>query len=126
MFSHVTIGANDLARLAPFYDAFLAPLGIGRVHSDEQLVGWGREGEPGQLFVGTPFNGEAATAGNGWMCAFRAPSREAVTQAHAAALAHGGSDEGAPGLRPHYAPDYFGAYVRDPEGNKLHVVHRGG
>ena len=126
MFSHVTIGANDLARAGRFYDAFLAPLGITRFFEREGLVGWQRAGEPGRLFVGTPFNKQGATAGNGWMCAFVAPSREAVGAAHAAALANGGTDEGAPGLRPQYAPDYFGAYVRDPEGNKLHVVHRGG
>jgi predicted lactoylglutathione lyase len=66
-----------------------------------------------------------ASQGNGWMVAFAAPSRAAVDEAYAAALAAGGTDEGAPGLRPQFAADYYGAYVRDPEGNKLHFVTRG-
>jgi catechol 2,3-dioxygenase-like lactoylglutathione lyase family enzyme len=125
LFSHVNVGANDLARSAGFYDAFLAPLGIVRVFENADVIGWARAGEPGKFYVGAPFDRQQATAGNGWMCAFLAPSRDAVIQAYDAALAHGGADEGAPGPRPQYAPDYFGAYVRDPDGNKLHVVHRG-
>jgi len=125
VFSHVNVGANDLARAARFYDAFFAPLGIARAFESAQVIGWARAGEAGNFYVGTPFDRQRATAGNGWMCAFRAPSRDAVTQAYEAALANGGTGEGAPGPRPQYAPDYFGAYVRDPEGNKLHVVHRG-
>ena len=73
-----------------------------------------------------PENGQPARAGNGIMVGLHADSEAQVQAFHAAALANGGTDEGAPGLRPQYAPDYFGAYVRDPEGNKLHVVHRGG
>lgn len=65
-----------------------------------------------------------ATWGNGWMVALAAPTREAVDAAHAKALELGGFDEGAPGIRAHYAPDYYGAYFRDPEGNKICVVHR--
>lgn len=127
MFSHVTIGADDMARACAFYDAFLAPLGIKRFWEapDGRVVGWKREGEAGKLFVGTPLNGRGATPGNGVMCAFTAPSAESVRRAYAAALAHGGTDEGAPGPRPIYTPDYYGAYVRDPEGNKLHAVWRG-
>ena len=71
------------------------------------------------------FNGQPTERGNGWMAALMAPSRAAVDAAHAAALAAGGRDDGAPGPRPHYAPDYYGAYVRDPDGNKLHFVYRG-
>ena len=76
------------------------------------------------FFITKPFNGAPASPGNGWMCAFYAPTREAVSQAYDAALAHGGIDEGPPGPRPHYSPDYYGAYLRDPDGNKLHVVLR--
>jgi catechol 2,3-dioxygenase-like lactoylglutathione lyase family enzyme len=127
MFSHVSVGATDVARAAEFFDAFLAPLGITRFWTEPEgrVVGWRRDGEAGGFFVGTPFNQKAPNPGNGWMCAFAAPSRDAVRQAYAAALAYGGTDEGAPGVRPHYSPDYYGAYVRDPDGNKLHVVHRG-
>jgi predicted lactoylglutathione lyase len=86
-------------------------------------VGWRRGEAGGKFFVGRPFDGRPASAGNGSMCAFQAPSREAVDQAYAAALAQGGTDAGPPGPRPHYTPNYYGAYVRDLDGNKLHVVH---
>jgi catechol 2,3-dioxygenase-like lactoylglutathione lyase family enzyme len=69
-----------------------------------------------------PFDGRPAARGNGWHCAFLAPSRAAVDAFHAAALAAGGSDEGAPGPRPQYSDNYDGAYVRDTDGNKLQAV----
>lgn len=126
MFSHVTVGAVDVARTARFYDAVLAPLGIARFWTDEGggVVGWRQDKEGSRFFVCTPFDERPASPGNGCMCAFAAPSQVAVILAYEAALANGGADEGAPGPRPHYGPDYFGAYVRDPEGNKLHFVHR--
>jgi catechol 2,3-dioxygenase-like lactoylglutathione lyase family enzyme len=127
MISHVTIGTKDLYRAVAFYDAALVPLGIERVPSKyKSWAAWRRPGEAATLWVGRPYNGLPASWGNGWMAAFAAPSRAAVDAAHAAAIAAGGFDEGAPGPRPHFAPDYYGAYVRDPDGNKLHFVHRGG
>ena len=126
MFSHVTIGTNDLDRAIAFYDAVLAPLGIERVGSKyANWAAWQRPGEAAKLWVGRPYNGLPASWGNGWMAAFAAPTRAAVDAAHAAAMAAGGYDEGLPGLRPKFAPDYYGAYVRDPDGNKLHFVCRG-
>lgn len=126
MFSHVTIGTNDLDRASAFYDAALAPLGIERAPSKYRAwAAWRRPGEAATLWVGRPYDGQPAGRGNGWMAAFAAPSRAAVDAAHAAALAAGGRDEGAPGPRPQFAPDYYGAYVRDPDGNKLHFVRRG-
>ncbi len=126
MFSPLTIGTNDLARAAPFYDAALAPLGIERVPSKYQSwAAWQRPGEATKLWVGRPYDQQPAGNGNGWMVAFAAPSRAAVDAAHSAAMAAGGRDEGAPGPRPHFAPDYYGAYVRDLDGNKLHFVFRG-
>ena len=126
MFSHITIGTGDLARAVAFYDAALAPLGIERVPSKYGTwAAWRRPGEAATLWVGRPYDGRPAHRGNGWMAAFAAPSRGAVDAAHAAAVAAGGFDEGAPGLRPRFAPDYYGAYVRDPDGNKLHFVKRG-
>ena len=104
MFSHVTIGTGDLARAVAFYDAALAPLGLERVPSKYET--W-------------------AARGDGWMAAFAAPPRPAVDAAQAAAVAAGRLDEGAPGPRPHFTPNYYGAYVRDPDGNKLHFVRRG-
>jgi catechol 2,3-dioxygenase-like lactoylglutathione lyase family enzyme len=128
MFSHVMLGARDLARLVAFYDAVLAPLGLVRRREPGDGGGacWLRPGERmPQFFVQAPFDGQPATAGNGVMVAFLAPDHAAVDRAHAAGLAAGGTDEGAPGLRPHYGEGYYGAYLRDPEGNKLHVVVRG-
>lgn len=127
MFSHVVLGARDVLRMAVFYDAVFAPLGIERFAASEngpQWVAWRRPGTRAAFYVGHPFDGHPATVGNGCMSAFFAPSREAVHASHTAALVAGGSDEGPPGPRPQYAPDYYGAYMRDPEGNKLHVVHR--
>lgn len=131
MFSHVVVGARDLARMGAFYDALLAPLGIarrweGREGDGPRGIGWSAAGArlPG-FFVSEPFDRRPAGAGNGCMTAFLAPSPDAVRAAHAAGLAAGGTDEGAPGERPRYGRGYYGAYLRDPEGNKLHVVHRG-
>lgn len=130
MFSHIILGARDLGRLTVFYDAALAPLGLVRVDEPEDggpsgamwvMPGWHWP----QFFVQLPWNGLPATWGNGTQVSFAAPSRAAVDAAWAAAIAQGGTDEGAPGLRPHYAPDYYGAYCRDPEGNKLCFVHTG-
>src|SRR5262249_54435444 len=127
MFSHVTIGTQDFSRAVAFSDAVLEPLGIQRL-PDTRYPGWAswqRAGDTEKLWVGKPQNGQPASHGNGWMVAFTAPSRAAVDAAHAAAIACGGTDEGPPGLRLKYATDYYGAYVRDPEGNKLHFVTRG-
>jgi catechol 2,3-dioxygenase-like lactoylglutathione lyase family enzyme len=78
-----------------------------------------------KLFIVSPFDGGDAHPGNGPHAAFLAPNRAAVDAFHAAALAHGGTDEGAPAPRPHYHAHYYGAYVRDPDGNKLQAVcHR--
>ena len=128
MFTHIILGARDLERLTGFYDAVLAPLGLVRAPAEDD------GGPPGalwtmpgrrwpQFFVQLPFNGLAATWGNGTQVSFAAPSRAAVDAAWQAALAHGGMDEGKPGTREHYDPDYYGAYCRDPEGNKLCFVH---
>ncbi len=130
MFSHVTVGCSDLGRAAAFYDAALAPLGLVRrtvtpdggpaaacwVHPDRLLP---------RFYVFMPYNREPATAGNGSMIAFLAPSTAAVDAAYAAGIAAGGTDEGAPGPRTHYGNGYYGAYLRDPDGNKVHLAHRG-
>jgi lactoylglutathione lyase len=74
------------------------------------------------VIVGAPFDGQSASAGNGQMTAFTAPDRATVDRCHALSLEHGGHCEGPPGLRPQYHADYYGAYFRDPDGNKLCVV----
>ncbi|MEX2453946.1 MAG: VOC family protein [Rhodospirillaceae bacterium] len=122
MFGHITVGTNDLARAARCYDTVLATLGHGRfMESAGRFVGYGNA-QGGHFFVMTPFDGRSATVGNGVHVAFLAPSRAGVDAFHAAALAAGGTDEGAPGLRPRYHEHYYGAYVRDPDGNKLQAV----
>jgi len=124
--SHVHIGVNDFGRALAFYRRVLEPLGLVlKFHdADRQWAGWIEPGKPRPLFlVGVPHDGRPAAPGNGQMTALLAPSRAAVDQCHAAALAVGGTCDGAPGLRPHYHPDYYGAYFRDPDGSKLCVCY---
>jgi catechol 2,3-dioxygenase-like lactoylglutathione lyase family enzyme len=125
MYSHVTVGTADMARATAFYDAVLAPLGLKRLKTYKVAIGYAPEGFEGvnePFWVMRPYDRKAASPGNGAMVAFKAETRAAVDAFHAAALAAGGSDEGAPGIREHYHPDYYGAYVRDPDGNKLCAV----
>jgi catechol 2,3-dioxygenase-like lactoylglutathione lyase family enzyme len=121
MFSHVTIGIDDFATAEPFYDAIMAVLGHRELIRYDRGKGYGTP-TGAKLFIGPAYDGRPATAGNGTHIALVVTDRPTVDAFHAAALAHGGSDEGGPGLRPHYHPDYYGAYVRDPEGNKLQAV----
>ena len=124
-FLYLTLGTNDLARAARFYDAALAPLGMIRRATEPTEVGYGfAPDRRTRLWITLPFDGKPASVGNGSMPALVAPSQQAVRDFHAAAIAHGGTDEGTPGLRPH-GPAFFAAYVRDPDGNKLSAVHEG-
>ncbi len=126
MFSHFTLGTQNLSRAMAFYDTTLAPLGIERVDKKyPNWAAWQRPGEQAKFWVGLPYNQLPAGCGNGTMVAFAARSRAEVDAAYAAAMTAGGSDEGPPGLRAAYGPDYYGAYVRDHDGNKLHFVYRG-
>jgi catechol 2,3-dioxygenase-like lactoylglutathione lyase family enzyme len=117
IFTHVAVGTNDLAKARAFYDAALAPLGLKRLTDlgDNGSI-WG-EAAP-EFFVLKPANGLPATWGNGGTVSFVAPSRAAVGAFHKAALAAGGTDEGAVGSRG-WAPNAFAGYVRDLDGNKL-------
>jgi catechol 2,3-dioxygenase-like lactoylglutathione lyase family enzyme len=138
MFTYVCLGTSDLARATKFYDATLAALGLNRCETgdpewDGITAGWGTYGGSYMdssvreiaLWVCRPFNELPATAGNGTMVALIARSWKEVDDFHAAALANGGRSEGVPGLRPQYNPDFYAAYVRDPDGNKLAAVCRG-
>ena len=125
MFSYVSLGTADLACAIAFYDAVLAPLGHGRIAAhdpDATSAAWGLDDPGPHLWVTQPYDGNPASVGNGTMVSFLAHTRAAVDAFHAAALAHGGRDEGAPGLRPGYGPSFYAAYVRDPDGNKLNAV----
>ncbi len=125
MLSHVTVGSADLPRAIAFYDALLLPLGYVRHETDldHGMVGYCIEPtRTPQFYVMRPVDGLAASVGNGVTVAFEAGNRAAVDAFHAAALARGAPDLGAPGLRPHYHPDFYGAYARDPDGNKIACV----
>lgn len=122
---HLSLGVTDLARSARFYDAALAPLGLVRVWSDlergRQAVGYGRPGNDDVLALKHRPRTDV-TVGEGFHVAFAAPSREAVDAFHAAALAHGGTCDGPPGLRPSCGEHYYAAFVRDPDGHRLEAV----
>lgn len=121
MYSHMTLGTNDWERAKPFWKAVSKALELPELFKRDGGVAYGTlTGE--KLFIGPTFDGKPATFGNGTHIAFLVKSRAMVDAFHAAAIANGGRDEGAPGLRPHYHPNYYGAYVRDPDGNKLQAV----
>jgi lactoylglutathione lyase len=125
LFSHLFLGVKDFDRALGFYRALLPVLGVQErfCDADRPWAGW--QSHPGPrplLVIGTPFDGQPHAAGNGQMVAFLAPSRAVVDQAHAVALASGGTSEGAPGPRPEYHAHFYGTYFRDTEGNKLCVA----
>jgi catechol 2,3-dioxygenase-like lactoylglutathione lyase family enzyme len=124
MILYATLGTSDLTRAIHFYDAVFATLGIGRAPNwDKGWAGWGGGYDEGpSLWISAPFDGKAPAPGNGPMLAFPAKDEKQVQAFHAAALAHAGSDEGAPGIRAAYGPNFYVAYVRDPDGNKLACV----
>jgi catechol 2,3-dioxygenase-like lactoylglutathione lyase family enzyme len=122
MFSHLTVGSNDIAKAKSFYDNLLKPLGLVLHLELPDGLGYGRpDGRP-QLWIVSPLDKKAASAGNGITVGLDASDRAAVDAAHKAGMSAGGKDEGAPGLRTHYHPNYYGAYLRDPDGNKICVV----
>ena len=119
MIAYSTVGVNDMARAIAFYDAVFAPLGATRDTTGDTWTGYVRAGDRGRFFLTRPFNRAPASGGNGTMLAFLADSRAAVDAFHAAALAHGGTCEGPPGVREGMDPVFYAAYVRDPDGAKL-------
>jgi lactoylglutathione lyase len=125
MLSHVYVGINNFEPALTFYSALMEVLGARQRFVDitRPWAAWQPAGAPRPLFViGAPYDGQPAECGNGQMIALMAASREVVDRAYAVARAHGGVCEGAPGLRPQYHANYYGAYFRDPEGNKLGIV----
>lgn len=121
MLHHLSFAVADLARSAKFYDAALAPLGYGRVWSDDTAVGYGTiEGQDKFAIRLRPDH--QSPPGDGFHVAFSAPSQEAAAAFYEAALAHGGQDNGAPGLCPEYGPGYYAAFVIDPNGYRIEAV----
>ena len=121
MLHHISIGVADVERAARFYDRVLQELGYKRVFEILPYgIGYGDK-QPA-FWVQLPHDQQAASTGNGVHVAFNATSEEVIRAFHRAALEAGGSDDGAPGPRPDYGPDYFGAFVRDLDGNKIEAV----
>lgn len=124
MIAYVTVGANDIALAERFYSAFLPALGYRMETYQGDLsyilpVEAGKEPVSPDFYVKKPFDGSPATSGNGSMVAFEVPDYQQVRDLHAAALAAGGQDEGAPGFRASYGPRFYVGYIRDPHGNKI-------
>ena len=118
MIGYVTLGTNDLARAARFYDAIAAELGVGRMMQTDRYIAWGKPGGGAGIGLTTPYDGKPATVGNGVMVAFEARDRAQVERIYRLALSLGGQDEGAPGPR---GEGFYAAYFRDLDGNKLNA-----
>ena len=128
MLDHFSIGVRDLSAAIVFYDAALAPLGLNRLETLEsegaehpfRSASYGRDGEPHTFWLEE--RPATVPAGPGFHIAFAAPNRRSVHAFHAAGLAHGARDNGAPGPREHYAPGYYAAFLIDPEGWRIEAV----
>jgi catechol 2,3-dioxygenase-like lactoylglutathione lyase family enzyme len=118
MIGYVTLGTQDLARAATFYDAIAAELGVGRMMDFDTFIAWGAPGGAAGVALTKPFDGNAATVGNGVMVALQARDQAQVDRLYEIALANGGTDEGPPGPR---GDSFYAGYFRDPDGNKLNA-----
>ena len=126
MFSHITIGVNNLDASMAFYDGVMAVLGYQRHSQGESFAGYGPADDSkfgtNSLWILKPYNGEPASGGNGTNIALSAPSRKSVREFHRVALELGGQDDGAPGIREEAHPNFYAGYIVDLDGNKLVVV----
>jgi catechol 2,3-dioxygenase-like lactoylglutathione lyase family enzyme len=123
MLHHVSVGVRDVAKAAAFYDSVLKALGYERVMDfSPNAIAYGESKDRPQFWIGLPHDQNVANAGNGAHVGFSAASKEAVAEFHAAALKAGGSNNGEPGPRPDYGPDYYGAFIYDLDGNKIEAV----
>ena len=118
MIGYVTLGTNDLARAAKFYDAIAAHFGVGRMMDFDTFIAWGEMGGAPGVAITQPFDGNAPSVGNGTMVALQASGPEQVDRIHAIALEQGGTCEGKPGDR---GGGFYAAYFRDLDGNKLNA-----
>ena len=122
MIGYVTVGTNDLERSAKFYDALAAEMGTARMMEFDSFIAWGTAGGGAGIAATKPYDGSAASVGNGTMVAFEAKDNDQVQRLYDIALANGGSDEGAPGPR---GEGFYAGYFRDPDGNKLNAFVMG-
>ncbi len=123
MLHHISLPVADLDRSSRLYDASLAALGYRRVCSAEGFAGYGVEDDEDEFAIKHAV--PSASAGPLFHLAFAAPSQDSVDAFHEAALAHGATDNGAPGLRPDYGPDYYAAFIIDFDGHRIEAVHKG-
>jgi predicted lactoylglutathione lyase len=123
MIGYVTLGTNDLTKAAAFYDAIAREMGLGRFMETESFIAWGVPGGAPGIGITKPFDGQAATVGNGVMVALEAKDQHQVARLHALALTLGGTDEGAPG--PRGGDGFYAGYFRDLDGNKLNAFCMG-
>lgn len=122
MIGYVTLGTNNLARAATFYDALLTEVGAQRAMESERYIAWASAPDKPMLLLIKPFDGQPATVGNGVMVAFAMDSQEKVAAFYNKAIALGATDEGAPGQR---GKGFYAAYCRDLDGNKLDAYYLG-
>lgn len=122
MFDHLSIGVTDLDRAASLYDAALAPLGIVRLWGAPRAVGYGPPGWVGEAPFALVSGGTPRPAGDRFHLAFSASSSSAVDAFYAAAIENGAADDGPPGIREHYDPGYYAAFVVDLDGHRLEAV----
>jgi catechol 2,3-dioxygenase-like lactoylglutathione lyase family enzyme len=125
MFSHVFAGVTQFERAFSFYENVMKELGLTLRFKEveSEWAGWQNpEGGRPLFVIGKPYDQNPHSPGNGQMVAFQASSREVVRRVHSTALSHGAVCEGPPGLRVHYHPNYYGAYFRDTEGNKVCIA----
>lgn len=125
MLLYTTIGTDDIARSTAFWGPIMEALGHAPIPGlGDGWAAWGQDYDNGfGFYLCPPFDGAPAHPGNGGTFAFPARDAAHVRALHALALAHGGTDEGAPGTRPYYTPDFYVAYARSPDGHKVAFVH---
>lgn len=121
MIGYVTVGTNDLERAAAFYDALLGEIGAARAMQGDRFVAWATGPMAPSLGVIIPWDGQAATVGNGTMVAIAVDAPQNVDRLYARAMELGATDEGAPG--PREIDGFYAAYFRDLDGNKLNFFH---
>jgi catechol 2,3-dioxygenase-like lactoylglutathione lyase family enzyme len=120
MIHHVSVGTNDIGRAREFYDPLMSLIGFRLLKMSDTATHYGVSDIV--FSIETPLDGRAASPGNGVHIAFQAPDRETVRRFYERALANGAADEGAPGIRENYNANYYGAFVRDLDGNKIEIV----
>lgn len=120
MIDHVSIAVSNISISSAFYDAVLAPLGMTAMAVHDDRIGYGKRYP--EFWINQRLGIKAAPGDTGHHVCLRAPSEAAVTAFHDAAIAHGGASDGAPGPRPATMTNYFGAFIRDPDNNKIEAL----